>query len=140
MRQKRGSESIKGLRASASEDTIYFGQVGIVEIAAALSRKVRTHELNQEEYEAALWVFLMDVRNEAYVIAPLSDHIIELAVDLTRRHPLRGYDAVHLATAMTLNTTLLGADLPPLVFVASDARLCEAAQGERLSTENPNDH
>jgi hypothetical protein len=89
-----GSAWVKDIGASASEDTIYLGQVGIVEIAAALSRKVRTHELSQGEYEAALWVFLMDVRNETYVIAPLSDPIIELAVDLTRRHPLRGYDAV----------------------------------------------
>jgi hypothetical protein len=41
---------------------------------------------------------------------------------------------------MTLNIALLGADLSPLVFVASDARLCEAAQGEGLPTENPNNH
>src|SRR4029450_11028796 len=43
-----------------------LGQVGIVEIAAALSRKVRTQELSHDEYEAALWLFLMDVRNEEY--------------------------------------------------------------------------
>ena len=135
-----GSAWVKSIVAPASEDTIYLGQVGVVEIAAALSRKVRTQELSQEDYEAALWLFLIDVRNEAYVIAPLSDHIVELAVGLTRRHPLRGYDAVYLATAMTLNAALLGADLSPLVFVAADTRLCEAARGEGLSTENPNDH
>jgi hypothetical protein len=75
--------------------------VGLVEIAAALSRKVRTGELSHDDYEAALRLFLTDVRNEEYVIAPLSDHVVELAVEFTRRHPLRGYDAVHLATAMT---------------------------------------
>ena len=62
-----GSAWVKSIVAPASEDTIYLGQVGVVEIAAALSRKVRTQELSQEDYEAALWLFLIDVRNEAYV-------------------------------------------------------------------------
>jgi predicted nucleic acid-binding protein len=135
-----GSAWVKGICAPASEHTVCLGQVGIVEIAAALSRKVRTSELSPDDYEAALGLFLTDVRDEEYVMAPLSDHVVRLAVELTRRHPLRGYDAVHLATAMTLNAALLAADLPPLVFVAADARLCEAARGEGLATENPNEH
>ena len=57
-----GSTWVKRIVALASEDTIYLGQVGMVEIAAALSRKVRTHELSRADYEAALWLFLTDVR------------------------------------------------------------------------------
>jgi predicted nucleic acid-binding protein len=135
-----GSAWVRSLVSSSSGNVIYFSQVGIVEIAAALSRKVRTRELNKDEYEAALWLFLTDVRNEAYTVASLSDHIVELAVNLTKQHPLRGYDAVHLATAVALNTALLDADLSSLVFVAADTQLCEAARREGLSTENPNDH
>jgi uncharacterized protein len=126
--------------ASGSENTLYLAQIGMVEIAAALSRKVRTQELSRDGYEAALWFFLTDVQAEAYVIAPLSDPIVELTVDVTRRHPLRGYDAVHLATAMTLNNVLLGTNLAPLTCVAADDRWCAAAQGEGLTTENPNEH
>ena len=137
---ERGSAWVRSIGPSDAENTIYLGQVGIVEMAAALSRKVRTQELSHDEYEAALWLFLMDVRNEEYIVTPLSDHIVELAVNLTRRHPLRGYDAVHLATAMALNTALMSAGLSQLVFVAADGRLCDAAQGEGLATENPNDH
>jgi predicted nucleic acid-binding protein len=62
------------------------------------------------------------------------------AVELTGRHPLRGYDAVHLATALTLNTALREADTSPLVFVAADTRLCEAAGREGFLSENPNEH
>jgi predicted nucleic acid-binding protein len=105
---------------------VYLAQIGVVEIAAALSRKVRTNELRREEYAAALGLFLADVRNAEFILIPLSDPIIELAVELTGRHPLRGYDAVHLATAVTLNTALREADTSPLVFVAADTRLCEA--------------
>jgi predicted nucleic acid-binding protein len=137
---EQGSAWVKSLGASDVENSLYLAQIGLVEIAAALSRKVRTQELSRDDYEAALWLFLTDVQAEAYVIAPLSDPIVELAVDLTRRHPLRGYDAVHLATAVTLNKALLGADVAPLTFVAADDRLCAAARGEGLTTENPNAH
>jgi len=135
-----GSEWVKSIIESAKRPTVYLGQIGIVEIAAALSRKVRTRELTQRDYEAALWLFLVDVRDEEYVIAPLSDQVVELAVDLTRRHPLRGYDAVHLATAAILNAALLSAELSPLVFVSADRDLCAAARGEGLSADNPNEH
>ena len=80
------------------------------------------------------------MRNEEYIIAPLSDQVVDLAVDLTRRHPLRGYDAVHLATAIVLNTALLEAELSPLTFVSADEILCEAARGEGLPADNPNEH
>ena len=43
--------------------------------------------------------------------------MVEFAVGLTRRYPLRGYDAVHLATAVTLNNALLGADLATLSYL-----------------------
>src|SRR2546425_10941315 len=79
----------------------------------------------------------MDVRNEAYVITSLSDHIVELALNLTRRYPLRGYDAVHLATAIALNNALIGAGQSQLVFVAADTRLCDAAQGEGACHREP---
>src|SRR5467141_1778369 len=145
---ERGSAWVRSIVPSDAENTIYLGQVGIVEIAAALSRKVRTQELSHDEYEAALWLFLMDVRNDEYVVTPLSDYIVELAVNLTRRHPLRGYDTVHLATAIALNNrhyrkqflaiestsvkatkalfpimsnALMSAGLSQLVFAAADA-------------------
>lgn len=134
-----GSEWVKSLVAPEST-LIYLGQIGIVEIAAALSRKVRTRELLQDEYEAALWLFLSDIRHEEYILTPLNDQIIELSVKLTRRHPLRGYDAVHLASALTLSAALQNAELPSLTFVAADTQLCVAAQREGLPTENPNDY
>mgnify|MGYP001106720869 CR=1 FL=1 len=137
---ERGSEWVRHIVEPSEGNMVYIGQIGVVEIAAALSRKVRTKELTQKDYEAALWLFLADVRNEEYIIAPLSDEVVKLAVDLTRRHPLRGYDAVHLATAIMLNTALLGAELPPLLFVSADGALCEAAHREELSADNPNEH
>ncbi|MBC8448859.1 MAG: type II toxin-antitoxin system VapC family toxin [Chloroflexi bacterium] len=137
---ERGSEWVRSIVEPSAENTIYLAQIGVIEIAAALSRKVRSDELTREDYEAALYLFLADVRNEEYIIAPLSDQVVELAVDLTRRHPLRGYDATHLATAIILNTTLQEAELPSLIFVSADEALCEAARDEALPANNPNEY
>ncbi len=137
---EKGSGWVKALIDPAAENVIYLGQIGVVEIAAALSKKVRTRELTQENCEAALQLFLTDVQNEEYVTASVSDPIIQLAVELTKRHPLRGYDAVHLATAISLNIALLSAKLPSLVFVSGDRILCDAARGEGLVVENPDEH
>jgi predicted nucleic acid-binding protein len=136
---EQGSAWVKSLGASGSENTLYLAQIGMVELAAALSRKVRTQEISHEEYEAALWLFLTDVRAEVYVIAPLSDPIVEFAVDVTRRYPLRGYDAVHLATAVTLNKALLGADLEPqdvqAILTGTEERLAAALNTELEHSE-----
>lgn len=137
---EKGSQWVKALVAPEAKNVIYLGQIGIVEIAAALSKKVRTKELTGENYEAALRLFLADVQNEEYITASLSDAVVQLAVDLTKRHPLRGYDAVHLATAVSLNAALLSAEIPPLVFVTGDRILREAAQSEGLVVDNPDEH
>ena len=137
---EKGSGWVKTIVEPATENVIYLGQIGVVEIAAALSKKVRTKELTQENYEAALQLFLADVQNEEYLTASLSDAVVQLAVDLTKRHPLRGYDAVHLATAVSLNAALLAAEFPHLVFVTDDRILREAAQSEGLIVENPDEH
>jgi predicted nucleic acid-binding protein len=137
---ERGSAWVKSVVQPTAGNSVYLAQIGVVEIAAALSRKVRTHELRRGDYEAALGLFLTDVRNAEFILIPTSDQIIELAVDLTGRHPLRGYDAVHLATAVILNRALHEAGAPPLTFVAADARLCEAAGREGLLSVDPNQH
>lgn len=82
---EKGSHWIKEIVEPAAENIIYIGQIGVVEIAAALSRKVRTQELTRENYEAALQLFLADVQNEEYITANLNDAIIQLAVELWSR-------------------------------------------------------
>lgn len=52
---------------------------------------------------------------------------------LIARHALRGADSIHLATALWLRKTTRS----PVVFVASDSELLNAARAERLTTLNP---
>ena len=73
-----------------------------------------------------------------YQIVPVSFERVDEAIELTARHKLRGYDAVHLACALHINRALLTSNLSPLVLVAADDVLLKAAQTEGLHTENPN--
>jgi len=62
-----------------------------------------------------------------------------LAAELTRRHPLKAYDAVQLAVAIR-EANVLDLIGRRLVFVSSDKTLLSAARVEGFSTENPFDY
>ena len=53
---------------------------------------------------------------------------------------LRGYDAVQLATALTVSEELTGASIGPITFVSSDIDLNTAAAQEGLAVEDPQAH
>lgn len=135
-----GSEWIQSLMDPSAAHAVYMAQIGTVEVAAGLSRKVRTKELGQGEYESALELFMNDIGNEEYNLLPVDSAATDLAIELTRRHPLRGYDAVHLAAAIRLNYILTQNKLPIATFISADRLLCDSAMKEGLPAENPDDH
>ena len=49
-------------------------------------------------------------------------------------------NAIQLASALLANAQLQTANLPALIFLASDARLLTAANGEGLPTDDPQNH
>jgi len=136
---ERGSRWIKGLIENP-ENSVTIVQICIVEVAAALARKVRTGQISRDSCQQALTRLLADVDKGDYEIAKIDDEVVSFAVDLSQRHPLRGYDAVHLAAALVLNRALVEAELPPLTFIAADDVLCKAAEKEKLLVENPNQY
>lgn len=75
-----------------------------------------------------------------YLLVEIDQALVDLAVDLTRRQRLRGYDAVQLAAALTVNGVLTQAQFSPLTFSSADDDLLKAAHGEGLATDNPNWH
>jgi hypothetical protein len=104
-----------------------------------VERRRRAKEISQRHQVRTLARLGIDFR-QRYTTAQVSDPIVELAVELTGRHPLRAYDAVQLATALELNQILRGHRLPPLTFISADKALCDAARAAGLRAEDPNDH
>lgn len=75
-----------------------------------------------------------------YRIIPITNTLLIQTRVLLERHPLRTYDALHLAAALAVNQQALSVQLPALTFLAADARLLAAAQAEGLTTDDPNSH
>ncbi len=111
----------------------------IVEVTSALTRRTREGTLTPAEYAQVQNVFRSDCLHE-YEIVTAVGGVIDQANRLLERHPLRAYDAVHLATAVVTNQRLIANNLAPLIFLSADARLNKVASAEGLTVDNPNHH
>ncbi len=132
-----GSRWVENIVHSDIPATIWIGKIGIVESASAIARRQRMRDISLDRRDLLYQKLLFDSRDRLTLISE-SNEITSLAADLTQRHPLRGYDAVHLAAALELNKHLTANQLPPITFVSADEKLNQAAVGEGLQTENPN--
>ncbi len=116
-----------------------IAEITRVEVAAAIAKRVqKTKELDDSEGDDAYGLFLEDAATD-YQIVPLTPALIHSAAQLARRHALRAYDAVQLATELDASHLLKANDLS-LIFLAGDETLLHAARAEGMATENPFDH
>ncbi|MGH9460777.1 MAG: type II toxin-antitoxin system VapC family toxin [Vicinamibacteria bacterium] len=115
-------------RLIVAEASVATSKIAYAEIYSGLTRKWRENDLSKSDHALACRQFEMDW--EAYVRVELHDEILVLSRDLIQRHPLRGFDAVHVASAVYLQKALG----EPMSFVAADKRLLEAAHQESLFT------
>jgi predicted nucleic acid-binding protein len=96
--------------------------IAYVEARAALARRRREGGLAATEYSRAVkslnadWVRYQRVR--------VTDQVIHKAADIAESFQLRAYDAIHLASALTIRTRLEA----QLVFACWDAGLDDAAR------------
>lgn len=134
-----GSDWVETICLQNSEGEIAISQIAGAEVCAAIKRRHRSGDINTQTLEEALTAFENDFAH-FFVRIPVSLAIIKRAMKLIRRHPLRGYDAVQLATALEWADRLVVFGLAKPVFVSADNFLNEAAVLEGLQTENPRNH
>jgi predicted nucleic acid-binding protein len=108
------------------ERAVATAKITYAEIFAGLTRKLRKGNLCKAQYALACRQFERDWH--AYLRVGLEDEILLLARDLIQHRPLKGYDTVHLASALRLKTAL-GEEI---TFAAADERLVKAAEAEKL--------
>lgn len=134
-----GTDWIRTLCAEEEDNVQAIAHIGLVEIAAALAGKRRGGFITLDEYDQLLAELIQDAQVGYFLIA-IDEAVIDQAIALTRRHKLRGYDAIHLACALTLQQILTANGGPALTFVAADNDLLTAAAAEGLVADNPNDY
>ena len=115
---------------------LFTAQISIVEMGSAFNRRLREKFISAEEYRdvMAQAQFLFSA---SYNVLQLSDQVVQLACAVLERHPLRAFDAIHLATSLTVNERLLSLNAPALTFLSADHRLLVAAAAEGLATFDP---
>ena len=96
--------------------------VAYAEARAALARKGREGELEHGQHLRA--VEALDAEWRGFVRIPVSNLVAYRAGEMAERYALRGFDAIHLASAVRL-----GERFDDLRFMAFDDRLVEAALG-----------
>ena len=115
----------------AEPESVATAKIAYAEVYAGLTRRKRERSLSEVQYHLACRQFERDWR--AYVRVDLLDEVLFLARDLIQRHPLRGFDAIHLASALRLQNSL-GEEI---TFAAADERLLRASEAEGLRPLNP---
>lgn len=105
-------------------------KITYVEVYSGLRRKFREGHLTKRKYALASRQFEADW--PAYLQVELVNDLLTLSRDLILRHPLRAFDAIHLASALNLKNLLNEA----ITFAAADERLLQAAAAERLQILN----
>jgi uncharacterized protein len=125
----------KGLRA------VFTSVLTYAEIHAALARRAREQLLTPEEAAAVADEFDAD-----WVLSlgpiELETNVLGFVRDIVRGFPLRGADAIHLASALWLrDMARLGVKADqytgPLIFVSSNKQLARAASKHKLEVFDP---
>lgn len=134
-----GSSWMRDILHTPQTHSFYTVRLAGPEMIAALYRKVRTRELSRSVAARLTQEFKTDWKRR-YRILEIDAEVGNRAMELTEKHSLRGYDAVHLAAALLLHETRRAAHLLDMIFLVADDDLLQAAKAEGLSTDNPNHH
>ncbi len=84
-----------------ASDLLITSRLAYVEARAALAAARRARRLSQKELEAAKRA--LEGRFREIDLIEITERVSRTAGDLAEQHGLRGYDAVHLASALALS-------------------------------------
>lgn len=122
--EEEGSSVVR--KCIEDADTAATSIVAFVEARAAFARRRREKRIPPAAHAKLIRDFEADW--DHYLVLEATALLIRRAGKLTEAHPLRAYDAIHLASAEILRERLA-----ERVFFASwDARLVSAAREEEL--------
>ena len=100
--------------------------IAYAEARAAFSRRFREHAYSAKDYKRLVSQFESDWKN--FMAIHVTAELVRRAGDYTEKHGLRGFDAVHLASAVMLREKLAS----PVTFSCYDIRLQNASLRENL--------
>jgi uncharacterized protein len=118
------------MAARARHARMALSVLAYAEVHSTFARRLREALLSEGEHAGLVERFEHDW--EGVIVVPLRPALLGRIPLLVRDHPLKGADAVHLASALALHEAGLG-----LTFAGADGRLMDAAMKEGLEIFNP---
>lgn len=134
-----GTAWIQSMTDSRSQNLLFVAHIAWVEICSAIARRQREASISSRQANQVLTAFRAHW-NSQYFIAAIDHAVIDLAGQLVNHHPLRAYDAVQLAAALSLHGQLSAPNVESFTFLTADTRLLAIAQAENLLADDPNLH
>lgn len=119
-------ESLKIETLARSSEATATSIVSYAEARAAFARRFREKSFTSDEHDRLKEFFDKDWRN--YFVLNLTQAMVKLAGNLAEKHALRGFDSIHLASALILHREVS----TPVVFSCVDNKLEKAAVREGL--------
>jgi len=101
--------------------------IAYTEARAAFARRFRENAFTLREYKRLTSSFDEDWDN--YLIVRVTKELVRQAGDLAEKHGLRGFDAIHLSSAVTLREELS----TRIIFSCFDEKLQIASHVEELA-------
>ncbi|MGH2354592.1 MAG: type II toxin-antitoxin system VapC family toxin [Chloroflexota bacterium] len=115
------------VRSQADQaDLVAMSIVAYPEARATFARRLREGLLTEAEYETVLGDFERDWEQRSSIDVTMA--VARAAGELAEKHALRGFDAIHLASALELQARVQ----TRVTFSSADVRLATAAQAEGL--------
>lgn len=134
-----GSALVQSIANPQNQNRLFVAHITWVEICSAVARRQREGSVSDVHANQILMA-LRAHWGAQYFTAAIDKTIIDLAGQLVKKHPLRAYDAVQLASALSIRDEIKLPSGASFHFLTADDRLLEIAQAENLLVDNPNWH
>jgi len=124
-------ESLEVEKIADSSEFTATSIVAYAEARAAFSRRFREKAFTPREYGLIKKYFDRDWNS--YLILNVTEDMVRLAGTLAEKYALRGFDSIHLASAIKLQRELSS----PVMFSCFDDNLQKASEQEKLDQFKP---
>jgi len=124
-----GTERILRLASRQADHRLALLALTAVEFRSAVRRRERSGDIDHDGAAQTVAKFERHLESR-FLRQTLSEPVVDIALGLIDRYPLRAYDALQLAGCLALRA-VAGGDDPS--FVCADQTLLDAARSEGLS-------
>jgi uncharacterized protein len=135
--REAGSAWVRSLTRTSAAHTIILARITAVEVFAAITRRQRSDSLSPGQAGAMLGHFRRHLKGRYHAVE-LTPPLTADAMLMARKHGLRAYDAVQLASFREVDRYYRVRNLRPVTLISSDLDLNSAASAEGLAVEDPN--